>query len=100
MSTTGPGGEIRWGIIGTANIARGQFLPGLREAGGGRAAMVAGRELARAQALAAEHGVDRGVAGYAAVVDSPDIDAVYVAAAQLPPRRVDDRVRCARARRC
>jgi len=21
-------GEIRWGIIGTANIARGQFLPG------------------------------------------------------------------------
>jgi len=79
MSTTGPGGEIRWGIIGTANIARGQFLPGLREAGGGRAAMVAGRELARAEAWAAEHGVDRGVAGYAAVVDSPDIDAVYVA---------------------
>ncbi len=44
MSRTGPGGEVRWGIIGTANIARGQFLPGLREAGGGRAAMVASRE--------------------------------------------------------
>ena len=73
------GGDVRWGIIGTASIARGQFLPGLREAGGGRAAMVAGRELARAEAFAAEHGVDRGVEGYAAVTESPDIDAVYVA---------------------
>jgi len=72
-------GEIRWGIIGTANIARGQFLPGLREAGGGRPAMVAGRDPARAKAWAAEHGVDLGVGGYDTVTDSPDIDAVYVA---------------------
>jgi predicted dehydrogenase len=72
-------GEIRWGIIGTANIARGQFLPGLREAGGGRAALVAGRDPARAEAWAAEHGVERGAGGYASVTDSDDIDAVYVA---------------------
>jgi predicted dehydrogenase len=78
MAVTGHG-EIRWGIIGTANIARAQFLPGLREAGGGRAALVASRDAARAQAWAAEHGVGRGVAGYAAVAESPDIDAVYVA---------------------
>ena len=25
--------KVRWGILGTANIARAQFLPGLREAG-------------------------------------------------------------------
>jgi len=72
-------GEIRWGIVGTANIARGQFLPGLREAGGGRPAMVAGRDPARARAWAAENGVDLGVGGYDTVTDSPDIDAVYVA---------------------
>jgi predicted dehydrogenase len=72
-------GEVRWGIVGPANIARGQFLPGLREAGGGRAALVASRDEGRARAFAAENGVDRGVAGYAAVVESPDIDAVYVA---------------------
>jgi predicted dehydrogenase len=70
---------VRWGILGTANIARGQFLPGLREAGGGRAALVASRDLGRAEAFAGDHGVDRGVADYAAVVESPDIDAVYVA---------------------
>jgi predicted dehydrogenase len=70
---------IRWGIVGTANIARAQFLPGLREAAGGRAVMVASRDRARADAYATANGIDRGVADYAALVESPDIDAVYVA---------------------
>jgi predicted dehydrogenase len=71
--------QVRWGIVGPANIARAQFLPGLREAGGGRAVLVASRDQARADAFAAANGVERGVAGYAALVESPDIDAVYVA---------------------
>jgi len=79
MPVTRVSGEIRWGIVGPANIARGQFLPGLREAGGGRAALVASRDLGRAQAFAAENGVERGVADYAALVESPEVDAVYVA---------------------
>ena len=41
MAVTPEAREVRWGILGAANIARGQFLPGLREAGGGRAALVA-----------------------------------------------------------
>jgi predicted dehydrogenase len=71
-------GEIRWGILGTANIARAQFLPALREAGG-RPALVGGRDLERARAFASDHGVDHGVQGYAQVVESAEIDAVYVA---------------------
>jgi predicted dehydrogenase len=71
--------RVRWGILGTAGIARAQFLPGLREAGGGSAELVASRDLARAEAFAREHGVEAGVAGYQAVTDSPEIDAVYVA---------------------
>jgi predicted dehydrogenase len=70
---------IRWGIVGTANIARAQFLPGLREAGGGRPVLVASRDRARAAAYAAEHGIDAGIADYAALVESPHVDAVYVA---------------------
>lgn len=70
---------VRWGIVGTANIARAQFLPGLREAGDGTAALVASRDAERARAYAAEYGIGDGVAGYAAVTDSPDVDAVYVA---------------------
>ena len=72
-------GEVRWGILGAANIAGRQFLPGLREAGKGRAVLVASRDLGRAEAFAHLHGVDQPVEGYDAVVDSPDIDAVYVA---------------------
>ena len=68
---------VRWGIISTANIARGQFLPGLRAAGGVPAA-VAGRDLGRAQAWAEQQGVDRAVAGYQALIDDPDIDALYI----------------------
>ena len=70
---------VRWGIVGTANIARAQFLPGLREAGGGIAALVASRDRARADAFAAANGIDAGVAGYTALVESPHVDAVYVA---------------------
>jgi predicted dehydrogenase len=70
---------IRWGIVGTANIARAQFLPGLREAGGGRATSVASRDRAKAEAYATAQGIDQGIEGYQALVESPDIDAVYVA---------------------
>ena len=70
---------IRWGIVGTANIARAQFLPGLREAGGGTAALVASRDRARAEAFAAANDIGAGIADYAALVESPHVDAVYVA---------------------
>lgn len=71
-------GRIRWGILGTANIARVSFLPGLREAGEGVAAAVAGRERARTEAYAAECGVERAVVGYEALLADKAIDAVYV----------------------
>ena len=72
-------GPVRWGIVGTANIARAQFLPGLREAGGGSAELVASRDRAKADAFAAANGVGAGIADYAALVESPHVDAVYVA---------------------
>lgn len=73
---TGPA-PVRWGIIGTANIARAVFLPGLRQAGGDAAA-VAGREAGRAGQFARDNGIGRGVAGYQALVEDPDIDALYI----------------------
>jgi predicted dehydrogenase len=72
-------GQVRWGILGTAGIARAQFRPALREAGRGRAVLVASRNADRAAAYAAEQGIERGVAGYEQVVESPEVDAVYVA---------------------
>ena len=70
-------GQVRWGIVGTANIARRSFLPGLRAAGGLPAA-VAGRELARAQDYAQANGIERAIEGYQNLIDDPDVDALYI----------------------
>jgi predicted dehydrogenase len=64
--------------MGTANIARAAFLPGLRAAGGLPAA-VAGRDLARTERYARAHGVERAIDGYQNLIGDPGIDALYIA---------------------
>ena len=71
------GRSVRWGILGTANIARNLFLPSLREAGGDPAA-VAGRDPGRTTEWAAGNGIGRAITGYQDLVDDPDIDALYI----------------------
>jgi predicted dehydrogenase len=68
---------VRWGIIGTASIARRFFIPAVREAGGEPAA-VAGRDRDRVSAWARENGVERGIVGYQALIDDPGVDALYI----------------------
>lgn len=68
---------VRWGIIGTAKIARTFFLPAVREAGGDPAA-VAGRDTERVTRWAADNGIARAVVGYPALIDDPAVDAVYI----------------------
>lgn len=69
-------GAIRWGILGTANIARASFLPGLRWAEGIPYA-VAGRDLARTQEYAAANGIERALQGYDALIADERVDAIY-----------------------
>ena len=69
---------VRWGIVGTANIARAQFLPALREAGGAAAA-VAGRDTGRTQHYARDNGIDRAITGYQQLIEDPAVDALYIA---------------------
>lgn len=69
--------SVRWGIIGTANIARRLFLPAVREAGGEPAA-VAGRDRDRVTAWARENGIERAIVGYQALIDDPGVDALYI----------------------
>ncbi|WP_083283640.1 Gfo/Idh/MocA family protein [Humibacillus sp. DSM 29435] len=68
---------MRWGVLGTANIAAKAFLPALREAGG-VATVVGSRSENRGQTWAAENGVTR-AGTYESVVAADDVDAVYVA---------------------
>ncbi len=69
---------VRWGILGTANIAQSAFLPAAREAGGGAAIAVAGRDPDRTKAWAAEQGIERTVDGYESLVDDSEVEAIYI----------------------
>jgi predicted dehydrogenase len=68
--------QLRWGIIGTAKIARSAFLPALGVAGG-VAAAVAGRDEARTRWWAEENGVLRAITGYQNLIDDPGVDVLY-----------------------
>jgi predicted dehydrogenase len=68
---------LRWGALSTAAIVR-----VVSAANPGRFSAVAGRDPARTAAFAAETGIEQTFDGYAAMLDSDEIDAVYVA---LPP---------------
>ena len=79
VDSSGDGaGPVRWGIMGTASIARGQFLPAVRQAGG-VAEAVASRDASVAERYAAANGVARAITGYQALIDDPDVDALYIA---------------------
>src|SRR5215813_14761096 len=68
---------VRWGVIGTAGIARKNFLPAVREAGG-EAAVVAGRDAERTSRWARDNAVGRAVVGYQRLIDDPGLDALYI----------------------
>lgn len=69
---------LRWGILGTGDIAR-QFAEDIGHAAGAALAAVGSRRPETAEAFARRHGVARAYPSYAALLDDPAIDAVYVA---------------------
>lgn len=68
---------LRWGVLGTANITRAQFLPAVVESGQ-RAVVVGGRDGSRTATFADANGIERHVEGYEAVLADQEVDAVYV----------------------
>ncbi|HEX4885545.1 MAG TPA: Gfo/Idh/MocA family oxidoreductase [Casimicrobiaceae bacterium] len=69
---------VRWGVLGTAAIATGRFLPAFAGAQAARVVAIGSRELAKAQAVANEFGVPRAHGSYEALLADPDVEAVYV----------------------
>ncbi|MBV9684609.1 MAG: Gfo/Idh/MocA family oxidoreductase [Solirubrobacterales bacterium] len=68
---------VKWGIMSTARINR-LFLAGARAAEGVELTAVASRDRARAEEYAREHGISRAHGSYEALLDDPDIEAVYI----------------------
>jgi predicted dehydrogenase len=68
---------VRWGVLGTARIARRKVLPAMAQSTSSRAVAVASRDAARAQAVADEFGIERAHGSYEALLEDSDVDVVY-----------------------
>jgi predicted dehydrogenase len=68
--------KIRWGVLSTAVIGTKKVIPGLQRSQRGTVEAIASRDLARAQAAAAELGIAKAYGSYEALLADPDIDAV------------------------
>ena len=69
---------LRWGVLGTADIARSQVVPAIRASSNGRVTALAGRDPQRNQEFAKTFGIKDIFASYEALLASPEIDAVYI----------------------
>ncbi len=69
---------VRWGVLGTAAIARSRFIPAMKGAAAARLVAIASRNADTAKAIAGEFGIPRHFGSYEALIDDPEIDALYV----------------------
>lgn len=71
---------IRIGFIGAGSIAKERHLPGLKQVDGVELVVVANRGRSSAERIAAEYGFAEASDNWSAVVERPDLDAVFIAA--------------------
>jgi predicted dehydrogenase len=69
--------DLRLGILGAARIAPAALVRPARATDGVAVAAVAARDPARARSFAAKHAIPAVRSSYPALVDDPDIDAIY-----------------------
>lgn len=70
--------QVRWGMLGTASIARRRFLPALQKSTKSVGLAIASRDLARAQEFASEFAIPRPYGSYEELLADPDVEAVYI----------------------
>jgi D-xylose 1-dehydrogenase (NADP+, D-xylono-1,5-lactone-forming) len=68
---------VRWGFLSTANI-NAKLLAGAAQSDRVDVIAVASREAARAEAYAREHGIERAHGSYEALLEDPEVEAVYI----------------------
>lgn len=70
--------QLRWGIVGCANIAIGSVIPAIQQSETGVVAAIASRSLDKAQETAAKLNIPTAYGSYEELIADPDIDAVYI----------------------
>lgn len=70
--------KVRWGVLGVAKIATQKVVPAMQRGRWTTVDAIASRDRAKADAAAARLGIARAYGSYDALLDDPDIDAVYI----------------------
>ncbi len=76
---TGNSAPVKWGILGAARIADGAVIPGMAASAHCAPHAIAARDLGRAEAMAAKHGIPQAYSSYEALLADAEVEAVYVA---------------------
>jgi predicted dehydrogenase len=69
--------KIRWGVLGVAKIATEKVIPAMQRGAWSEVTAIASRDLTKAQAAASKLGIPKAYGSYDALLEDPDIDAVY-----------------------
>ena len=70
--------KIRWGVLGTANIAKWCTIPGMQKAQDCELYAIAGRSIEKAERFKEEFGFERAYGSYDELIADKDVEAVYI----------------------
>lgn len=70
--------KIRWGVLGTAGIAKKQTIPGMKEAYNCELYAIAGRNIDKAKEFQKEFGFQKAYGSYEELLQDPEVQAVYI----------------------
>lgn len=70
--------KVKWGVLGTANIARMATLPGFLKADNCEVIAIAGRNSDKVREYQAQFGIKKGYLSYDSLLDDEEIEAVYI----------------------
>lgn len=70
--------KVKWGILGTANIARWGMIPGMKKADNCELYAIAGRSLEKANKYKEDYGFEKAYGSYDELLDDPEVQAVYI----------------------
>ena len=70
--------KIKWGVLGTAGIAKEQTIPGMKEASNCEVYAIAGRNLEKAKEFQEMFGFEKAYGSYEELLQDPEVEAVYI----------------------
>jgi len=78
MQKRGDMKKVRWGVISTANIGMVKVIPAMQRGQFSEVTAISSRDREKAEAAARSLGIPKAYGSYEALLDDPDIDAVYI----------------------